>query len=196
MPGADSHHESMPSGDSAVLRDLVQRSSTGNEAAFAQLYDLTSSRLYGLVLRVLRGPDLAAEVVQEVYLEIWRRAAEYRDESGSVMAWMCTIAHRRAVDRVRSVQKRTDRDQRWHRLSDSDEVDEVWSDVERNLDVERVRKGLEQLPAGQREALTLAYYRGYSQTQIATALDLPLGTTKSRIRDGLIRLRDTLGVQT
>ncbi|CAI9403395.1 ECF RNA polymerase sigma factor SigK [Aestuariimicrobium sp. T2.26MG-19.2B] len=196
MPGADSHHESTPSGDSAVLRDLVQRSSSGNEAAFAELYDLTSSRLYGLVLRVLRGPDLAAEVVQEVYLEIWRRAAEYRDESGSVMAWMCTIAHRRAVDRVRSVQKQTDRDQRWHRLSDSDEVDEVWSDVERNLDVERVRKGLEQLPEGQREALTLAYYRGYSQTQIATALDLPLGTTKSRIRDGLIRLRDTLGVQT
>jgi RNA polymerase sigma-70 factor, ECF subfamily len=196
VPGADSHHESTPSGDLAVLRDLVQRSSGGNEAAFAELYDLTSSRLYGLVLRVLRGPDLAAEVVQEVYLEIWRRAAEYRDESGSVMAWMCTIAHRRAVDRVRSVQKQTDRDQRWHRLSDSDEVDEVWSDVERNLDVERVRKGLEQLPEGQREALTLAYYRGYSQTQIATALDLPLGTTKSRIRDGLIRLRDTLGVQT
>ncbi|MGJ6981671.1 ECF RNA polymerase sigma factor SigK [Aestuariimicrobium soli] len=180
----------------AVLLDLLTRASGGDEQAFGELYDRTSARVYGLVLRVLRGPDLAAEVVQEVYLEVWRQSARYRSEAGSVMAWMCTIAHRRAVDRVRSVQKQTDRDQRWHRLTDAEQNDEVWTTVERGLDAEQVREGLTALTPVQREAVTLAYYRGWSQTQIADRLGLPLGTTKSRIRDGLARLRDVLGVQT
>lgn len=178
------------------LGELLVRSSRGDEAAFAELYDLTSVRIHGLVLRVIRAPDLAAEVVQEVYVELWRLSARYRAEEGSAMGWMCTVAHRRAVDRIRSVQRDTVRDDRWSQGEQAEDSDDVWAAVEHRLDVEQVRRGITSLTPAQREALTLAYYGGYTHTQVADLLDLPLGTTKSRIRDGLIGLRDALGVNT
>jgi RNA polymerase sigma-70 factor, ECF subfamily len=176
----------------ARLAELVALSARGDEDAFAELYDLTSARIHGVVLRVLRSADHAAEVTQEVFVEIWRQSARYSPERGSVLAWMTTMAHRRAVDRVRSVSSEAARDERYAAATADRAVDDVWADVEQRLDAERVRKGMALLTAIQREALTLAYFGGYSQSQVAQLLNLPLGTVKTRIRDGLIGLRHAL----
>lgn len=181
--------------DAARLVELMARSARGHEDAFAELYDLTSGRVYGTILRVLRSADHAAEVTQEVYVEVWRQSARYAPEKGSVLGWMTTMAHRRAVDRVRSVSSEVARDERYAVTGADREVDHVWEGVEQRLDVERVRKGMTSLTAIQREALTLAYFGGYTQSQVASLLKLPLGTVKTRIRDGLIGLRDALGVE-
>jgi RNA polymerase sigma-70 factor (ECF subfamily) len=181
--------------EAAHLADLVARSSRGHEEAFSELYDLTSSRIYGLVLRVLRSADHAAEVTQEVFVEVWRQSARYAPDKGSVLAWMSTMAHRRAVDRVRSVSSEVARDENYAVAAVVPDVDHVWEDVEQKLDTERVRKGMASLTSIQREALGLAYFGGYTQTQVASLLKLPLGTVKTRIRDGLIGLRDALGVE-
>ena len=177
------------------LVGLMTRSARGHEDAFAELYDLTSARVHGVILRVLRSADHAAEVTQEVYVEIWRQSSRYEPERGSVVGWMTTMAHRRAVDRVRSVSSEVARDERYAVKSADREVDLVWDGVEQKLDVERVRKGMASLTAIQREALTLAYFGGYTQSQVSQLLKLPLGTVKTRIRDGLIGLRDALGVE-
>lgn len=181
--------------DAAHLVELMARSARGHEDAFSELYDLTSGRVYGTILRVLRSADHAAEVTQEVYVEVWRQSARYAPEKGSVLGWMTTMAHRRAVDRVRSVSSEVARDERYAVTGADREVDHVWEGVEQRLDVERVRKGMSSLTAIQREALTLAYFGGYTQSQVASLLKLPLGTVKTRIRDGLIGLRDALGVE-
>lgn len=181
--------------ESARLIELITLSSRGHEEAFAELYDRTSQRIYGIILRVLRSPDHAAEVMQEVYVEVWRQSARYSREKGSVIAWMTTMAHRRAVDRVRSVSSEAARDERYAVRGGDREIDQVWDGVEQRLDVERVRRGMASLTPIQREALTLAYFGGYTQSQVAQLLKLPLGTVKTRIRDGLIGLRDALGVE-
>ncbi|MDN5761474.1 MAG: ECF RNA polymerase sigma factor SigK [Microlunatus sp.] len=179
----------------ARLADLLDRSARGQESAFAELYDLTSSRIYGVVLKVLRSPDLSAEVTQEVYVEIWRQSSRYTPSRGSVMAWMTTIAHRRAVDKVRAAVSETRRDTDWARLDPDRPHDKVWDTLEHRLDAERVRKGMNSLTEVQREAVHLAYFGGYTHREVAGLLKLPLGTVKTRIRDGLIGLRDALGVE-
>ena len=203
-PGADEGDRSGPQaspagsvGPTAAVRmaELVSRCARGQDGAFAELYDLTSARVYGVVLKVLRSPDQAAEVTQEVFVEVWRQSARYAPERGSVLAWMTTMAHRRAVDRVRSASSETAREQRFAQLDVERDYDKVWDDFERRLDTERVRKGMASLTPIQREALTLAYFGGYTQSQVAQLLKLPLGTVKTRIRDGLIGLRDALGVE-
>lgn len=181
--------------DAARLVDLMTECSRGHEEAFSELYDLTAPRIYGIVLRVLRSADHAAEVTQEVFVEVWRQSARYAPEKGSVLSWMTTMAHRRAVDRVRSVVSEVVRDERYAATESDRGVDHVWERVEQKLDVERVRKGMASLTAIQQEALSLAYFGGYTQSQVASLLKLPLGTVKSRIRDGLIGLRDALGVE-
>lgn len=181
--------------EAAHLVELMALSARGHEDAFAELYDLTSQRVYGIILRVLRSPDHAAEVMQEVYVEVWRQSARFSAAKGSVIAWMTTMAHRRAVDRVRSVSSEVARDERYAFHRGDREIDQVWDGVEQRLDVERVRKGMASLTPIQREALTLAYFGGYTQSQVAQLLKLPLGTVKTRIRDGLIGLRDALGVE-
>lgn len=181
--------------ENAHLAELVARSSRGHDDAFSELYDLTASRIYGLVLRILRSADHAAEVTQEVFVEVWRQSARYAPDKGSVLAWMSTIAHRRAVDRVRSVSSEVARDEHHAVTAVVREADHVWEDVEQKMDIERVRKGMASLTPIQREALGLAYFGGYTQTQVASLLQLPLGTVKTRIRDGLIGLRDALGVE-
>jgi RNA polymerase sigma-70 factor (ECF subfamily) len=173
----------------ARLADLVALSALGQEHAFAELYDLTAVRVHGVALQVLRSADHAAEVTQEVFVEVWRQAARYSPEKGSVLAWMTTMAHRRAVDRVRSVSSEAARDERYAAATAGRAVDDVWAGVEQRLDADRVRKGMASLTAIQREAITLAYFGGYSQSQVAQLLDLPLGTVKTRIRDGLNGLR-------
>ncbi|MFF3111226.1 sigma-70 family RNA polymerase sigma factor [Kitasatospora sp. NPDC057904] len=170
------------------LRRLVVAVAGGSEEAFARLYDAVAGPVYGTALRTLRNPAHAEEVAQEVLLEVWRGAAGYRPERGTVMAWVLTIARRRAVDRVRSVQAASDREARVASLEPP--VGESVVDlVEHGLDVERVRAALAGLSRVQRESLVLAYYGGYSQREIAQMLRVPLGTVKTRMRDGLIRLR-------
>ena len=181
---------------SPQLAQLLVRAAEGGVDAFAALYEATSSRTYGTVLRVLRAPQHAAEVVQEVYLEVWQKATTYSPGRGSAMGWILTLAHRRAVDRVRSVESDTARDDRWARATDDRGLDPVWDRVDADLAVEPVRRGLQQISPLQRQSLQLAYYGGYSQSQIARLLDLPLGTVKARMRDGLIALRAQLGAGT
>ncbi|MEO7589481.1 MAG: ECF RNA polymerase sigma factor SigK [Arachnia sp.] len=178
-----------------VLAAVFARVRDGSEDAFAELYDITSARLHGLILSVVRAPDLAAEITQEVYVEVWRQAARWSPEKGSVRAWMHTIAHRRAVDRVRSVQKETERDIRWAGTTRDSEPDHTWEGVEQRLEVEGVRSALEELSTLQKEAVSLAYFGGYSHREVADMLGLPLGTVKTRIRDGLLGLRNAMGVR-
>ena len=178
----------------AALAEKFSEVQQGSEQAFAELYDMTSARVYGLVLSVVRAPDLAAEITQEVYVEVWRKAARWSPEKGSVRAWMHTIAHRRAVDRVRSVQRESERDIRWAGRTRDAEPDTTWEGVEQNLEVEGVRSALGGLSTVQKEAVSLAYYGGFSHREVATMLGLPLGTVKTRIRDGLLGLRNAMGV--
>lgn len=181
--------------EAELLAELVSRSARGHDDAFAKLYDKTSSRVHGMVLRVVRSPDHAAEVTQEVFVEIWQQSARYDPSKGSVLAWMITMAHRRAVDRVRSVSRSVSRDETYASRTHEAVRDEAWEAVENKLDVERVRKGLKSLTEIQREAINLAYFGGYTHTEVAKLLKLPLGTVKTRIRDGLIGLRDAMGVE-
>lgn len=168
----------------------------GRDGAFAKLYDETSARVFGTVLRVLRSSDLAREVTQEVYVEIWRKASDYDPQKGSVLAWVTTVARRRAVDRVRAVTSETVRDDRYAMLRAGPEFDQVWDVVEARMETAQVRKALGTLTDNQREAVTLAYFDGYSQSEVARVLQVPLGTVKTRIRAGLTGLREALRMWT
>ncbi len=174
--------------------DLMARVARGDSAAFAQLYDLMAPRVYGLIRRVLRNPAQSEEVTQEVMVEVWRTATRYDADRGSLASWILTMAHRRAIDRVRSEQSATDREQAVAAASSTTEYDEVAETVTTNLEVEQVRHCLSSLTELQRESVTLAYYGGYSYREVAELLDAKLATIKARMRDGLIRLRDCLGV--
>ncbi|MDF2145338.1 ECF RNA polymerase sigma factor SigK [Knoellia sp. p5-6-4] len=177
------------------LAELLRASARGDEQAFAELYDATSRRLYGLVLRVVRDPSQAEEVAQEAFLEIWRTSARFDRAKGSAMSWMLTIAHRKAVDRVRSAEASSRRDATYEATTQDRAYDITAEEVERSLDSQRVRQALASLTETQRGAVQLAYFGGYTHNEVAALLGIPLGTAKTRIRDGLIRLRDTLGMQ-
>jgi RNA polymerase sigma-70 factor, ECF subfamily len=177
------------------LSELLRASARGDDKAFAELYDATSRRLYGLVVRVVRDPAQAEEVAQEAFLEIWRTSARFDPARGSAMSWMMTIAHRKAVDRVRSAEAASRRDQTYEATTQERAYDITAEEVERSLEGQRVRNALESLTETQRGAVQLAYFGGYTHNEVAALLGIPLGTAKTRIRDGLIRLRDTLGMQ-
>ena len=189
-----------PSGDPSPgaagpdLADLLRRAGRADESAFADLYDVTARRVYGMVLRVVRDPAQSEEVTQEVFLEIWRTSSRFDPARGSALGWMLTIAHRKAVDRVRSAEAATRRDETYHHRTQPIDHDTTAEAVHASLDARRVRGALQALTEVQREAVGLAYFGGYTHTEVATMLDLPVGTAKTRIRDGLIRLRDALGV--
>ena len=177
----------------APADELLRRVARGDDAAFRQLYEAVSPRVYGLILRVLRDPAQAEEVAQEVLVEVWRSAGRYDPARGSAMAWVCTIAHRRAVDRVRSEQAGADRVRRVAATSVETPYDDVVEQTTARLDRQQVRRCLEGLTELQREALTLAYYGGHTYREVAELLDAALPTVKTRMRDGLIRMRDCLG---
>lgn len=175
--------------------DLLAQVAAGDKAAFARLYDATSARLFGLARRLLVDAAQAEEVTQEVYLQIWRQCARFDPTAGSALSWMMTIAHRRAVDRVRSAQAQTDRETAYDTGQQTIPYDTTAESAHRELDAERVRKALGKLTPAQRSAIDLAYFGGYTHREVAALLNLPMGTAKTRIRDGLIRLRDTMGVE-
>lgn len=178
----------------AELAELLQRSSRGDEQAFARLYDATSSRAYGLALRVVRNPAHAEEVAQEAYLDAWRSSSRFDPARGSALGWLLTIVHRKAVDRVRSAEAASQRDATYHRETQPVEHDQTAESAHASLEAQRVRGAVSTLTDVQREAVELAFFGGYTHTEVATLLDVPVGTAKTRIRDGLIRLRDAMGV--
>ncbi|MGZ4742492.1 MAG: ECF RNA polymerase sigma factor SigK [Oryzihumus sp.] len=180
---------------STELAEMLKGCSLGDEQAFTRLYDATSSRLFGLVLRVVRDRAQAEEVTQDVFLEIWRMSARFDADRGSALSWMLTIAHRKAVDRVRSAEAAGRRDAAYEARNQSPAYDATSEEAHRRLDAQRVRRALDTLTEAQRGALELAYFGGYTHREVAAMLELPVGTAKTRIRDGLICLRDTLGLE-
>jgi RNA polymerase sigma-70 factor (ECF subfamily) len=174
--------------------DLLVRVARGDEAAFGTLYDVVAPRVYGLIRRVLRDPAQAEEVCQEVLVEVWRMAGRFDRARGSAQAWIFTIAHRRAVDRVRAEQAGADRARRVAASSTQTPYDDVVESVTASLERLQVQRCLESLTELQREAITLAYYNGHTYREVAELLDTALPTVKTRMRDGLIRMRDCLGV--
>lgn len=198
MTDRDDEPDAPPSRPAAVggigrLDDLLPAVARGDERAFEELYDQVSGWVLGLVRRVLRDPAQSEEVMQEVLLEVWRTASRFDRRRGSGAAFVMTIAHRRAVDRVRSERSQASRELRT--ATASIDYDDVTEQVEASLDAERVRRCLDALTPVQRECVNLAYYSGYTYAQVADLLDVPSGTVKTRMRDGLIRLRDCLGVE-
>jgi len=176
------------------IAELLERVAGGDQSAFGRLYDALAGRVFGLILRVLVDRAQSEEVLQEVFLEVWQSASRFAPNRGQGRSWVLTIAHRRAVDRVRSSQASTDRDVRAG-FRDLDVAhDGVAEQVELRIEGKRVTAALAALPDAQREALTLAYYGGYSQSEIAALVGAPLGTIKTRMRDGLSRLRTEMGV--
>jgi RNA polymerase sigma-70 factor (ECF subfamily) len=174
--------------------DLLVAAGGGDRAAFGALYDRTSARVFGLVRRIVVDPAQAEEVTQDVYLEIWQTAPRFDRDRGSAISWMFTLAHRRAVDRVRSAQSARDRDLRVGARDLDVPVDTVAESAEVRIEHERAHEALAGLSDLQRECVALAYYGGLTQSEIAERLGVPLGTVKTRLRDGMIRLRHLLGV--
>lgn len=186
-----------PDGDSPPrdhAAELIERIAAKDHAAFTELYDMLSARVFGLILRVVVNRAQSEEVLQEVFLDVWQSAASFAPNKGQGRTWVMTIAHRRSVDRVRSAQSSADRDERAGLRELNTPQDGVAEQVELRVESRRVARALEALSGPQREALTLAYFGGYSQSEIAALTATPVGTIKTRMRDGLSRLRQEMGV--
>lgn len=180
----------------ADLGDLLDRVADGDRGALGVLYDRTAPRLFGLVRRLIRDEGYAEETLQEVYLQVWNHAGSFRRDAGSPMSWLLTIAHRRAVDRIRSEEAAG------RRLRDYDPgagtaapaaETEALDGLGREHNARLVTRCLGELTPTQRESLRLAYFDGHTYREVAELLDAALPTVKSRIRDGLRRLRTCLG---
>ncbi len=177
----------------AGLEALLGQVARGDQDAFETVCHQIAAPVFGAVRSVVRDPSQSEEVTQEVLVELWRAASRFDASRGSAMGWVTMIAHRRAVDRVRSEQRSAERELR--AASHMIAYDDVTETVEASLDRERVRRCLGSLTELQREAVTLAYYGGYTYRQVAGLLGVAAGTVSTRMRDGLIRLRDCLGAE-
>ncbi|TFD66772.1 sigma-70 family RNA polymerase sigma factor [Cryobacterium ruanii] len=178
----------------ATKEELLGRVAHGDQSAFGELYDQIAPRVLGLVKRLLVDHAQSEEVTQEIFLEVWQSASRYEPTRGGASTWILTMAHRRAVDRIRSSQAGRDRDAKIGIRDLAVAYDHVVETVEVRIEHERVEKAMTRLTQLQRQAVSLAYYGGFSHSEVAEMLHIPLGTVKTRLRDGLIRLRDELGV--
>ena len=178
----------------ATKETLLAQIAGGDQAAFGALYDEVSPRVFGLIRRLLVDHAQSEEVTQEVFLEIWQNASRYEPSKGGASTWILTMAHRRAIDRIRSSQSGRDRDVKIGIRDYVSDYDNVADTVETTIEHERVKEAMTQLTELQRQAVSLAYYGGYSHSEVAAMLSVPIGTVKTRLRDGMIRLRDELGV--
>lgn len=191
------HHPPASSSAHAISAeaDALVRAAAGSQQAFAEFYDLISPMVFGVIVKIVRSRVISEEVTQEVFVELWRNAGGFDPERGSAKAWAATIARRRAIDRVRSEQSARRRDEN-EANAFRIPADTVSEKVELDLEREGVTVALAQLSDRQREAITLAFYGGHSYREVADRLDTPEGTVKTRIRDGLSRLREILEVST
>jgi RNA polymerase sigma-70 factor, ECF subfamily len=191
-PAATKQTQSRPERD-RELTFLLGRAARGDAEAYTRLYDLAAPAVFGMALRMLGDRESAAEVTQEVFVDVWQQAARFDPHRGSVMTWTTTIAHRRSVDRVRRDRARSDRQERAARLITVPEAapfDGMLVEEERSA----VRTAVAALPPLQREALVLAYFGGYTYPEVASVLGIPVGTAKTRIRQGLQRLRERMEI--
>ncbi len=173
--------------DAELLRAIAQ----GDEAALAQIYDRYAPTLFGMMLRILHSRAEAEDVLQEVFLQVWQHASQFDEERGRPFTWLATIAHSRAIDRLRSLdsrQRAATRAAFEHAEEQGDAVDDVFR-MERT---EVVRRALNEIPEGQKQVLLLAYFEGLTQSEIAERTKEPLGTVKTRMRSGLIKLRELM----
>lgn len=184
-------------GGEESAESLLVATANGDQQAFATLYDRFSPRVYGLVKKVVRDPSLSQDTVQEVMTELWRTSPRFDPERGNAVSWILTLAHRRAVDAVRREQSARDRADTVGRREDAtrpfDDVSEAVTVADEH---EQIRTALDVLTDLQRQAIELAYFEGMTYREVAQDLGVPLGTIKTRMRDGMIRLRDTMGVAT
>lgn len=178
--------------DAQSLGDLLVRCASGDEAAFEQIYAATAPRVFGLVLRVVVQHALAEEVTQDVFAYVWAEAGRYEPSRGSAAGWILTIAHRRAVDRVRSVSASRTRDDVWTRKVTPAPFDSTAESAHSSFEAARVRGALAALTMKQRTAVQLAYFHGLTYTEVASHLGIPHSTAKTRIRDGLRSLAHAL----
>jgi RNA polymerase sigma-70 factor, ECF subfamily len=192
-PLTESERSQTPTAD---LAGLLARVAEGDHESFARLYDAISPAIYGTILKTIRSREHAEEVTQEVFLEIWRKSAEWDPRLGSPATWMMVMARRRAVDRIRREEALRQREERvaptWNTAPHS-EVEDVVANAE---DHAEVRNGLDSLSDIQRQVIELAYFGDHTYAEVARMLDLPLGTVKTRMRDGLLRLKRSFGVVT
>lgn len=191
-PGATARLVAVPPPSREALETLLSRTAAGDQEAFASLYDAVAPRVHGLARRVVRDPALAEEVTQEVFLQVWREAARFDPARGSALAWLLTLTHRRAVDRVRAEQAQSDRLHRYESRSSTTPYDVTAERATERLEAVRVRRALDDVGEPHRSALELAYLEGLTHQEVAERTGVPLGTAKTRIRDGLRKLRHTM----
>jgi RNA polymerase sigma-70 factor, ECF subfamily len=175
--------------------DLLVGVKAGDAAAFALLYDRHSRAAYGLAYRILGEATAAEDVVQEAFLTVWRQAATYGPERGTVRAWLLAIVHHRAIDHVRRRSYREERQQALDAVADPPDSADTWEQARQSVEGQHVREALEHLPPDQRRSITLAYFGGYTHDEIARLLGVPLGTVKGRLRIGLQKMRGYLDKQ-
>jgi RNA polymerase sigma-70 factor, ECF subfamily len=190
-----SYTEPPPTMTPADLDALLRRVAQQDADAFAAFYDATRARVYGLVTRVVRDRGYSEETTQEVYLQVWRTAESYDPASGSALAWLLTLAHRRAVDRVRSEQAASRRESRYGATTSEPAADHVSEAVITREELRQVATCLEGLTDVQRECIELAYYQGMTYREVSERLSANLATVKSRMRDALRGLRNCLGME-
>jgi len=178
----------------AAWHSYVRRCAEGDQSALGTLYDESSQHIYGVALSVLRDTADAEEVTLDVYSQVWRSAAVYSSQRGSVVAWLLTLARSRAIDRLRSRATRQKREepidespQGFHTTDSSPEQSASATQTR-----QRIQQALDRLPPDQREAVELAYFSGMSHSELAGHLSQPLGTVKTRIRMGMMKLREEL----
>jgi RNA polymerase sigma-70 factor (ECF subfamily) len=178
------------------LAGLLDEIGRGDREAFAEFYSVTGRRVYGLAMRILRRPALAEEVAQEVFVQVWTTADRYSAAAGTPLGWLMTLTHRRSVDRVRSERAAADRDRNYAHTQLVRDHDSVSEQVAQTLEEQAVARCLDSLTDAQRDTIDLTFYGGHTYREVAEDLGMPLPTVKSRIRDGLIRLKKCLGVDT